>query len=114
VKNRCETDGGALSQTAQVNSEDSSQSLSKKKTRSCTSTESEIPVKTAETHTPGIVEIRNTVGEKCKAANLPFELRIKKGEDHGWKTQIEEEADFVTWFDKYLSPQPLRKQKLDR
>ncbi|TAF55953.1 MAG: hypothetical protein EAZ62_01740 [Sphingobacteriia bacterium] len=54
------------------------------------------------------------LGEKCKAAQLPFELRIKKGEDHGWKTQIEEEADFVTWFDKYLSPQPLRKQKLAR
>lgn len=42
--------------------------------------------------------------EKYKAANLPFELRIKPGEDHGWKGQIKEEADFVNWFDKYLQP----------
>lgn len=42
--------------------------------------------------------------EKYKANNLPFELRIKPGEDHGWKTQIKEEADFVVWFDKYLKP----------
>ena len=42
--------------------------------------------------------------EKYKANNLPFELRIKQGEDHGWKGQIKEEADFVNWFDKYLQP----------
>ncbi|MBX9734427.1 MAG: alpha/beta hydrolase [Chitinophagaceae bacterium] len=42
--------------------------------------------------------------EKYRANNLPFELRIKPGEDHGWKTQIKEEADFVIWFDKYLKP----------
>jgi acetyl esterase/lipase len=49
--------------------------------------------------------------EKYKALNLPFELRVKAGEDHGWKTQLNEEADFVTWFDKYLQPKVVKKSK---
>jgi acetyl esterase/lipase len=49
--------------------------------------------------------------EKYRANNLPFELRIKSGEDHGWKTQIKEEADFVIWFDKYLKPLAAKAKK---
>lgn len=40
--------------------------------------------------------------EKYTAVKLPFVLKIKPGADHGWRTEIEEEADFVQWFDKHL------------
>ena len=43
-------------------------------------------------------------GKKAKANGVPFELVVKKGAKHGWKNKIEDEPQFVAWFNKYLLP----------
>jgi len=39
---------------------------------------------------------------KLKEANVPCELRVKKGAGHGWDNKMEEMNAFADWFDKYL------------
>ena len=40
--------------------------------------------------------------EKLLAAKVPVQLTVKAGADHGWKSMIEDEKEFVKWFDTYL------------
>ena len=40
--------------------------------------------------------------EKLKAAGVPCELVIKKGEAHGWKAWHDDMRTIADWFDKYL------------
>jgi acetyl esterase/lipase len=40
--------------------------------------------------------------EKLLAAKVPVQLKVKEGADHGWRSMIEDEKEFVQWFDKYL------------
>ncbi|HEU4472314.1 MAG TPA: alpha/beta hydrolase [Flavisolibacter sp.] len=40
--------------------------------------------------------------KKMQAAKVPFELKVKQGGDHGWKNMMQDEKEFVKWFDKYL------------
>jgi acetyl esterase/lipase len=40
--------------------------------------------------------------EKLKGLNVPVELKIKPGADHGWPGQWQELGLFADWFDKYL------------
>lgn len=42
-------------------------------------------------------------GKVAKANGVPFELVVKEGAKHGWKNKVEDEPQFVAWFDKYLS-----------
>lgn len=41
--------------------------------------------------------------EKLKAAEVPCELVVKKGGDHGWPTLLMDVKTCVDWFDKYLA-----------
>ena len=41
-------------------------------------------------------------GKVAKAKGVPFQLVVKEGAKHGWKNKIEDETQFVAWFDKYL------------
>ncbi len=43
--------------------------------------------------------------EKFKAAGVPCELVVKKGEAHGWRQWHADMSTIVDWFDKYLAPQ---------
>ena len=43
-------------------------------------------------------------GKIAKANGVPFELVVKVGAKHGWKNKVEDEPQFVAWFDKYLKP----------
>lgn len=40
--------------------------------------------------------------QRMEAAKLPVVLKIKPGGQHGWKDILEDEKDFVAWFDKHL------------
>ena len=40
--------------------------------------------------------------EKLLAAKVPVKLTVKEGADHGWRSMIEDEKEFVLWFDTYL------------
>jgi len=40
--------------------------------------------------------------EKLLAAKVPVQLTVKAGADHGWRSMVEDEKEFVQWFDKYL------------
>lgn len=40
--------------------------------------------------------------QKLLAAKVPVLLTVKQGADHGWKSMIEDEKEFVKWFDIYL------------
>ncbi len=40
--------------------------------------------------------------EKFKAAGVPCELVVKKGEGHGWKNWQDDMRTIADWFDKYL------------
>ncbi|MGH9676256.1 MAG: prolyl oligopeptidase family serine peptidase [Candidatus Acidiferrum sp.] len=40
---------------------------------------------------------------KLKAAGVPAELIVKKGEKHGWPTIVLDLETFADWFDKYLA-----------
>ncbi len=42
-------------------------------------------------------------GKLAKKNGVPFELVVKEGAKHGWKNKVEDEPQFVAWFDKYLS-----------
>jgi len=42
-------------------------------------------------------------GKKAQRFGVPFELVVKKGAKHGWPNRIDDEPQFVVWFDKYLS-----------
>ena len=42
-------------------------------------------------------------GKIAKKNGVPFELVVKEGAKHGWKNKVEDEPQFVAWFDKYLS-----------
>ena len=42
-------------------------------------------------------------GEQAKRFDVPFELVVKKGAKHGWKNRIDDEPQFVAWFDKFLA-----------
>lgn len=42
-------------------------------------------------------------GTIARANGVPFELVVKEGAKHGWKNKVEDEPQFVAWFDKYLS-----------
>ncbi len=42
-------------------------------------------------------------GQKAQRFGVPFELVVKKGAKHGWPNRIDDEPQFVAWFDKYLS-----------
>jgi acetyl esterase/lipase len=42
------------------------------------------------------------IKEKFLAVNVPFDLIVKPGADHGWKDMGEDRKEFVKWFDKYL------------
>jgi len=42
-------------------------------------------------------------GKKAQRFGVPFELVIKKDAKHGWPNRIDDEPQFVAWFDKYLS-----------
>lgn len=42
-------------------------------------------------------------GKKAHRFGVPFELVVKKGAKHGWPNRIDDEPQFVAWFDKYLS-----------
>ncbi len=41
--------------------------------------------------------------QKLKAAGVPVVLTVKPGAGHGWKGMNEDEKEFISWFDKYLS-----------
>ena len=41
-------------------------------------------------------------GKIARAKGVPFELVVKKGAKHGWKNRIDDEPQFVEWFDRYL------------
>ena len=40
--------------------------------------------------------------QKLKSLNVPCQLLVKKGEEHGWKNQENEMKFFADWFDTYL------------
>ena len=42
-------------------------------------------------------------GRQAERFGVPFELVVKKGAKHGWPNRIDDEPQFVAWFDKYLS-----------
>ncbi len=42
-------------------------------------------------------------GKKAQRFGVPFELVVKKGAKHGWPNRIDDEPQFVAWFDKHLS-----------
>ncbi len=42
-------------------------------------------------------------GKIAKKNGVPFELVVKEGAKHGWKNKVEDEPQFVAWFDKHLS-----------
>lgn len=41
-------------------------------------------------------------GKKAQRFGVPFELVVKKGAKHGWPNRIDDEPQFVAWFDKHL------------
>lgn len=41
-------------------------------------------------------------GRQAKRFDVPFELVVKEGAKHGWKNRIDDEPQFVAWFDRYL------------
>ncbi len=41
-------------------------------------------------------------GKIARAKGVPFELVVKKGAKHGWDNRIDDEPQFVEWFDQYL------------
>ena len=41
-------------------------------------------------------------GKKAKSLGVPFELVVKRGAKHGWKNRIDDEPQFVEWFNRYL------------
>lgn len=41
-------------------------------------------------------------GKIAKSKGVPFKLVVKKGAKHGWKNRIEDEPQFVAWFDQHL------------
>ena len=43
-------------------------------------------------------------GKIAKANGVPFKLVVKEGAKHGWKNKIEDEPQFVKWFNKHLRP----------
>lgn len=43
-----------------------------------------------------------SIVKKLKQANVPNELIIKKGGQHGWPQEEVDEKKFIDWFDKYL------------
>lgn len=42
-------------------------------------------------------------GKVANKHGVPFELVVKAGAKHGWKNKVEDEPQFVAWFDKYLA-----------
>jgi len=40
--------------------------------------------------------------QKMEALRLPFILKVKEGGEHGWKDLLQDEKDFIQWFDKHL------------
>lgn len=36
-----------------------------------------------------------------EALKLPFVLKIKPGAAHGWNDMLEDEKEFIEWFDKH-------------
>jgi len=40
--------------------------------------------------------------QRMEAAGLPIVLKIKPGGQHGWSDILEDEKDFIAWFDKQL------------
>jgi len=43
--------------------------------------------------------------DKLKESNIPHELIVRRGADHGWKNLDKDVSLFADWFDKYLIPQ---------
>jgi acetyl esterase/lipase len=41
-------------------------------------------------------------GKVAKSKGVPFQLVVKQGAKHGWKNKIEDEPQFVAWFDNHL------------
>lgn len=41
-------------------------------------------------------------GKKAKRFGVPFQLVVKKGAKHGWKNRIDDELQFVAWFQEHL------------
>ena len=40
--------------------------------------------------------------QKLRAAGVVVKLTVKEGAAHGWKNEIDDEKEFIKWFDKYL------------
>lgn len=40
--------------------------------------------------------------QRMEAVGLPVVLKIKEGGQHGWQTILDDEKDFIAWFDKHL------------
>lgn len=40
--------------------------------------------------------------QKMEALRLPFVLKVKEGGQHGWKDLLQDEKDFIAWFDQHL------------
>jgi acetyl esterase/lipase len=40
--------------------------------------------------------------QKMEALKIPFILKVKPGAEHGWKDILNDEKDFLSWFDKHL------------
>ena len=41
-------------------------------------------------------------GKIAQAKGVPFELVVKEGAKHGWENKIDDESQFVAWFDRHL------------